>query len=148
VKRAHTDRALWIGLTVLGAAAVAGGLVFVSQSKATPGTPSGPSPSSGGPVSVTLLPAAGGAQTIQRVDVKPGNTLTILLPAGASWSSNNSGQTVPIGFTPLGQALPVSGNTPLVLTFAGGPLGIYPMLLAWTDSSGVVQATVIYAVPI
>ncbi len=145
MKRAHTDRALWIGLTVLGAAAVAGGLVFVSQSKAS--TASGTPTPTAGAVSTTLMPGANGAQGAQRVVVPPGNTLTVNLPTGTSWSSNNSGQTVPVGFAQLGHTLPTSGNAPLVLTFAGSPLGASAMLLAWTDASGVVQTTVLYVSP-
>jgi hypothetical protein len=133
------DRAIWIAGLAMTAVAVAGGLAYVASKNAAATNPNpAPTPVAGTkPVSFILAPGTLG--TPQTVAVPSGQTLTISLPAGASWSANNANYAVTGAYTTVGAALPASGNAPLTLTYSGTPdSGLY---LLWTDASGTAQAS-------
>jgi hypothetical protein len=99
------DRALWaIGL-LAGAAAIGGGIWWYENAKG---------------VSITATPGT------MNVSVPKGQTLTVTLPSGSSWSGQ-------LSFSGSGNLTGGTGSAPLIITNVqtGGTIA-----LAWTDSSG------------
>jgi hypothetical protein len=155
------ERALWIGGLALGAVGVAVAVAHATSKTSSPvlapgSVPSSNStstntggttaplvgPTSSGPTTVTLDPNPGGG--FQQVIVYAQQKLTISLPTGASWSTKNSGRTIPPGFTETGQAFPTTGSAPVVVTNVGIPNGATSTTFSWTDSAGAAHDTIFW----